>query len=70
MPSRPAPRTRDEASEVEAFPIYPAVLRKASASIQTQALSTILFLYRDGLKVDLPWLENVIKAKRPQRLAT
>lgn len=58
------------ASEVGAFPTYLAAERKVSASTQKQALSAILFLYREVLKVDLPWLENVVKANQPQRLTT
>jgi hypothetical protein len=38
-----------------------------SASTQSQALAAILFLYRAVLEIDLPWLEDVIRAKRPQR---
>ena len=56
------------AAEAEAFLTYLAVQRKVSASTQNQALSGILFLYREVLKVDLPWLDNVVKAKRPQRM--
>jgi integron integrase len=40
--------------------------RKASESTQDQALQAILFLYRHVLGVELPWLENVVRAKRPQ----
>ena len=56
------------APEVEAFLTYLAVERKVSASTQNQALSAILFLYREVLKIELPWLDNVVKAKRPQRM--
>ncbi len=56
------------ASEVETFLTHLAVERKVSASTQNQALSGILFLYREVLKIDLPWLDNVVKAKRPQRM--
>ena len=56
------------APEVEAFCTYLAVERKVSASTQNQALSAILFLYRELLKIELPWLDNVVKAKRPQRM--
>ena len=56
------------APEAEAFLTYLAVERKVSASTQNQALSAILFLYRDILKIELPWLDNVVKAKRPQRM--
>src|SRR5215813_10900507 len=33
-----------------------------------EALSALLFLYRDVLGVDLPWLDDVVRAKRPQYL--
>lgn len=54
--------------EVEAFLTHLAVERKVSASTQNQALSAILFLYRYVLGRDLDWLEDVVRAKRPQRL--
>jgi integron integrase len=58
------------ATEVEAFLSHLAVAGKVSASTQNQALSALLFLYRDVLGVDLPWLEGVVRAKRPARLPT
>lgn len=61
------PRTMG-APEVEAFLTSLAVKNKVSASTQNQALAAILFLYRGVLDVDLPWLTEVIRAKRPQRL--
>lgn len=54
--------------EVEDFLSSLAVDRKVSASTQNQALAAVLFLYRDVLEIRLPWLEHVIRAKRPQRL--
>lgn len=39
-----------------------------AASTQNQAVSALLFLYRDVLEVDLPWLDGIVRAKRPQRL--
>ena len=54
--------------EVEAFLTHLAVRRDVSVSTQNQALSSILFLYQKVLHVELPWLENVVRAKRPQRL--
>ena len=39
-----------------------------AASTQNQALSALLFLYREVLSVELPWLDDVIRAKRPQHL--
>ncbi len=56
------------AAEVEAFLSHLAVEGKVSASTQNQALSALLFLYKEVLAVDLPWLDNVVRAKRPQRL--
>jgi len=47
---------------------YLAVDRKVAASTQNQALAAILFLYRHVLKQELPWLENVVRAKRPRRI--
>ena len=35
-----------------------------------QALSALLFLYREVLGVELPWLDDVVRAKKPQRLPT
>ena len=32
------------------------------------ALSALLFLYRDVLKQDLPYIEGIERAKRPERL--
>jgi site-specific recombinase XerD len=57
------------APEVTAFLTSLAVQDKVAASTQNQALSALLFfLYRDVLGVDLPWLEDVVRAKRPQYL--
>lgn len=39
-----------------------------SASTQRQALAAILFLYRQVLGMQLPWLDNVTRANQPQRL--
>ncbi len=58
------------AAEVEAFLTSLAVDRNVSASTQSQALAALLFLYRDVLKVDLPWLNGITRAKKPQRLPT
>src|SRR6267143_2046950 len=56
------------AGEVTAFLTSLAVQDKVAASTQNQALSALLFLYREVLDVDLPWLEDVVRAKRPQHL--
>ncbi len=56
------------AAEVTAFLTSLAVQDKVAASTQNQALSALLFLYREVFGVDLPWLEDVVRAKRPQYL--
>ncbi len=56
------------APEVEAFLTHLAVSRNVSASTQNQALSAILFLYREVLGVELAWLDGVQRAKKPARL--
>lgn len=54
--------------EVEAFLTRLAVERRVAASTQNQALSALLFLYREVLGIQLPWMEAVVRAKRPRRL--
>jgi integrase len=56
------------AAEVEAFLTHLAVHRNVAASTQNQAKSALLFLYREVLGSELPWLDGVESAKRPQRL--
>jgi integron integrase len=56
------------AREVEAFLTHLAVTGKVAAATQNQALSALLFLYREVLAQDLPWLDEVVRAKRPARL--
>lgn len=54
--------------EVTAYLTHLAVNRKVSASTQNQALSAILFLYKQVLDIRLEWLDEVIRAKRPKHL--
>lgn len=54
--------------EVTAFLTYLASRLKVAASTQNQALAALLFLYRDVLKVDLPWLDKVVRAKTRDHL--
>jgi integron integrase len=56
------------APEVERFLTHLAVDRQVSASTQNQALAAVLFLYRDVLEIELPWLENIVRARMPQRV--
>ena len=55
-------------AELEAFLTHLAVEGRVAASTQNQALSALLFLYREVLAINLPWLDNVVRAKTPQRL--
>ncbi|MEO8998161.1 MAG: integron integrase [Rhodanobacter sp.] len=54
--------------EIERFLTTLAVQGKVSASTQNQALSALLFLYRQVLEIELPWLDGIERAKKPQRL--
>lgn len=56
------------AAEVEAFLTMLATVRHVSASTHNQALSAILFLYREVLGVDLPWLEGVNRPAQKRRI--
>lgn len=56
------------ATEVTAFLSFLAAERKVTASTQNQALSALLLLYREVLAVDLPWLDGLVRARRPARL--
>lgn len=53
---------------VEGFLSHLATHDNVAASTQAQALSAILFLYRQVLAIDLPWMENVVRAKAPIRV--
>ena len=54
--------------EVEAFLTDLAVTHDVSASTQNQAKSAILFLYKEVLGAELPWLDGIQSAKRPVRI--
>ncbi len=56
------------AAEVEAFLTYLAVERTVAASTQNQALAALLFLYKEVLKINLPWLEEFTPAKKSERV--
>ncbi|MDX1366804.1 integron integrase [Pseudomonas sp.] len=56
------------APEVEAFLTHLAVNRNVAAATQNQALAALLFLYKEVMKVDLPWLEGIVRAKKPVHL--
>jgi integron integrase len=54
--------------EVTQFLSSLAVSGHVAASTQNQALSALLFLYRQVLQVEMPWLDHVVRAKRSERL--
>jgi len=56
--------------KVEQFLSYLAVQRKVAAATQNQALAALLFLFREVLGVDLPWLGAIERSKKPARLPT
>jgi integron integrase len=56
------------APEVSKFLTSLAVDGNVAASTQNQALSALLFLYRHVLEQDLPWLDGVVRARRPAHL--
>jgi integron integrase len=56
------------ALEVEAFLTHLATHGQVAAATQNQALSALLFLYREVLGIELPWMDEIRRAKRPERL--
>ena len=58
------------AAEVTAFLNYLARDRDVAAATQNQALSSLLFLYKEVLRQPLPWLDELERARRPTRVPT
>src|SRR5258708_26675409 len=56
------------AAEVTAFLSWLATERNVAAATQNQALAALLFLYKQVLGVELPWLSDLVRAQRPGRL--
>ena len=56
------------APEVTQFLTSLAVDRRVAASTQNQALGALLFLYREVLDQNLPWLDDLVRARRPQHV--
>jgi integron integrase len=56
------------APEITRFLTSLAVDGKVAASTQNQALSALLFLYREVLLQEVPWLDDLVYAKRPHHL--
>ena len=61
------PRELDGA-EVERFLSDLATQARVAPSTQNQALAALLFLYREVLALELPWMEGIVRAKRAPRL--
>src|SRR4051812_14200683 len=58
------------AREVEGFLTMLATERRVSSSTHNQALSALLFLYREVIGIDLPWLTEVTRPSRAKRIPT
>jgi integron integrase len=56
------------ADEVQSFLTHLAVERRVAAATQNQAKSALLFLYKEVLHVQLPWLDEIVGAKARDRL--
>ena len=54
--------------EINTFLSHLAVEGHVAASTQNQALAALLFLYREALGLEVPWLECLVRARRPARL--
>ena len=54
--------------EVAEFLTSLAVRGRVSASTQNQALAALLFLYRRVLEQDLPWMRDIVRARRPLKI--
>ena len=55
-------------AEVGAFLTHLAVERNVAASTRNQALAAVLFLYKIVLDQPLAWIDDVVRAKKPERL--
>jgi integron integrase len=63
------PRDLD-GDDLNRFLTHLAVKGRVAVSTQRQALSAILFLYRQVLKIQLDWLDEVVRARQPRHLPT
>jgi len=57
-------------AEISGYLSHLASERRVAASTQNQALSALLFLYREVLDIELSWLDDIVRAKQPVRLPT
>ena len=56
------------AAEVEAFLKMLATERQVSSSTHNQALSALLFFYKEVLGMELPWMQNIQRPQQPKRI--
>lgn len=56
------------AAEVEAFLSHLATAEDVAAGTQNQAMHAILYLYKWVLGTELPWLDNITRAREKKRL--
>ena len=54
--------------EINAFLSHLATEGHVAASTQNQALAALLFLYQDVLAMRVPWLDCLVRARKPERL--
>ena len=57
-----------EKTDVEEFLSHLATEKRVAASTQNQALSAVLFFFEHVLGRNLPWINDVVRAKKPRRL--
>ncbi len=58
------------ANDVESFLSSLAMERDVAAATQGLALAALLFMYRHVLGLNLPWMDEIVRARRPKRLPT
>jgi len=55
-------------AEVQAFLTMLAAERQVSSSTHNQALSALLFLYKEVLGMELPWMQSIQRPQQPKRI--
>ena len=53
---------------MKAFLSHLATQMNVAASTQNQAFSALLFLYQEVLKERLPWIDDIVRSKRPKKV--
>ncbi|HEX4332899.1 MAG TPA: integron integrase [Usitatibacter sp.] len=57
-------------AHVSAFLSALATKGQVAGATQNQALAAVLFLYRQVLGIQLPWMDGIVRAKLPKRVPT